>query len=74
MHRGILYSVLFHTVVLTVGVPVDLPKTRASQMVGQDEPLVISVDAEGSLYLQDTEIELGQLVPSLKAITDGRPS
>ncbi len=57
---------------LTVGVPVNLPQTAASRIVGQDEPLVISVDAEGRLYLQDTEIELGQLVPRLKAITEAR--
>ena len=57
---------------LTVGVPVDLPQTAASRIVGQDEPLVISVDAEGRLYLQDTEIELDRLVPRLRAITEAR--
>ena len=57
---------------LTVGVPVNLPQTAASRIVGQDEPLVISVDAEGRLYLQDTEIELEQLVPRLKAITEAK--
>ena len=57
---------------LTVGVPVDLPQTAASRIVGQDEPLVISVDAEGRLYLQDTEIELDQLVPRLTAIAGAK--
>lgn len=57
---------------LTVGVPVNLPQTAASRIVGQDEPLVITVDAEGRLYLQDTEIELDQLVPRLKAITEAK--
>lgn len=54
---------------LTVGVPVDLPKTNASQMVGQDEPLVISVNAKGKVFLQETKITLDQLVPRLEAIT-----
>ena len=57
---------------LTVGVPVDLPKTAASRIVGQDEPLVITVDAEGRLFLQDTEITMEQLVPRLAAITGAK--
>ena len=57
---------------LTVGVPVDLPKTAASRMVGQDEPLVITVDAEGRLYLQDTEVTIDQLTPRLAAITEAK--
>lgn len=57
---------------LTVGVPIDLPKTAASRIVGQDEPLVISLDHAGKLYLQDLEITLDQLVPRLSAITRNR--
>ena len=57
---------------LTVGVPVDLPKTEASRIVGQDEPLVITVRADGKLYLQDTEIDMAQLVPRLNAVTENR--
>ncbi len=57
---------------LTVGVPVDLPKTAASRMVGQDEPLVISVDAEGKLFIHDTEIGIERLAPRLAAITDNK--
>ncbi len=57
---------------LTVGVPVDLPKTDASQMVGQDEPLVISVNAKGEVFLQETRIMLEQLVPRLQAITQNK--
>ena len=57
---------------LTVGVPVDLPRTEASQMVGQDEPLVISVNADGAVFLQETQIELEQLVPRLTAITENK--
>ena len=57
---------------LTVGVPVDLPKTAANRVLGQDEPLVISVNKTGGLFLQDTEIKLDQLVPRLTAITQNR--
>ena len=58
---------------LTVGVPVDLPKTKASVITGQDEPLVISVNREGRIYLQETELELDKLVARLRAITDNKP-
>lgn len=57
---------------MTVGVPVDLPKTDASQMVGQDEPLVVSVNAKGEVFLQETQITLEQLVPRLVAITQNK--
>ncbi|MCH6577199.1 MAG: protein TolR [Alphaproteobacteria bacterium] len=54
---------------LTVGVPVDLPKTKASLIPGKDEPLVITIDGMGRVFLQETEIELEKLVPRLRAIT-----
>jgi biopolymer transport protein TolR len=57
---------------LTAGVPVDLPKTQAAQLTGQDEPLVISVDKSGKAYLQDTAIEDENLGPRLAAITNNR--
>lgn len=58
---------------LTVGIPVDLPKTEAAPITGQDEPLVISINSEGKVYLQETEIDLDALVPRLKAITNNKP-
>ena len=58
---------------LTVGVQVDLPKTKANVLQGQDEPLAISVDAKGIIFLQNTEIELEALVPRLMAITKNNP-
>jgi len=58
---------------LTVGVPVDLPKTHASVMNEKDEPLTITVDAKGILYLQETALELPVLVPRLIAITGSNP-
>ncbi len=57
---------------LTVGVPVDLPKTKASVIVGEDEPLVVTLNAEGKLTLQDTEVALDKLVARLTAISENR--
>jgi biopolymer transport protein TolR len=57
---------------LTAGVPVDLPKTQAAQLTGQDEPLVISVDKAGKAYIQDTEISDENLGPRLAAITNNK--
>ncbi|MCH7936062.1 MAG: protein TolR [Proteobacteria bacterium] len=54
---------------LTVGVQIDLPKTKAKMLQGQDEPLAITIDARGQVYLQDTEIDLEGLIPRLRAIT-----
>lgn len=54
---------------LTMGVSVDLPKAASSPMPGQDEPLSVSIDATGAIYLQETAIELDQLAPRLVAIT-----
>ncbi|MEK9673472.1 MAG: protein TolR [Rhodospirillaceae bacterium] len=54
---------------LTVGVQVDLPETKAGAVPGQDEPLAISVDAGGQIYIQDTAVDLDALVPRLNAIT-----
>jgi biopolymer transport protein TolR len=57
---------------MTVGVPVDLPKTKASRVVGQDEPLVISLNAKGKLFIQDTEVALAALAARLRAITSNK--
>jgi biopolymer transport protein TolR len=58
---------------LTVGVTVDLPKTQASEIKGEDEPLAVSVDGRGRIFLQDTEVEMDALVPRLKAIAGTKP-
>ena len=58
---------------LTVGVPVDLPKAKAQTLSDPDEPLVVSVNDKGLLYVQDTEVEIDRLVPRLIAITENKP-
>jgi biopolymer transport protein TolR len=58
---------------LTVGVPVDLPKTRAATLSDTDEPLVVTVNASGAIFLQEHETPLGNLVPRLIAVTGANP-
>jgi biopolymer transport protein TolR len=58
---------------LTVGVAVDLPKASASLLKEPDEPLAITIKADGKVYLQDKEIELSVLTPRLIAITGANP-
>src|SRR5438477_907479 len=53
---------------LTVGVPVDLPKTKAQPLSQDREPLTLSVRRDGSIYLQNTRISEDALVPRLNAI------
>lgn len=53
---------------LTAGVPVDLPKADAKPLLGDDEPITVTVDQAGKLYLQETEITLDEIVPKLMAI------
>src|SRR4030088_878831 len=57
---------------LTVGVPLDLPQTQAKTLDQDKEPLTVSVNTKGEVYLQNTEIPLDELVPKLKAITEAR--
>ena len=57
---------------LTVGVPIDLPQSQAKALQQDNEPLTVSVNVDGQVYLQDKQIELDDLVPKLKAIIDAR--
>jgi biopolymer transport protein TolR len=58
---------------LTVGVPVELPQTKAPAITEQKEPLVITVNAEGKLFLQNSGVGDDELVPRLQAITKNNP-
>lgn len=53
---------------LTVGVPIDLPETRAKALQDDVEPITISVSRDGKIFLQETEIEADEIVPKLEAI------
>ncbi|WP_110750420.1 protein TolR [Phyllobacterium leguminum] len=54
---------------LTVGVPIDLPETQAKEMNAQTQPITVSVNDKGQIYLQETEIGLDEVVPKLEAIS-----
>ena len=58
---------------LTVGVPVDLPQTQAPSINEPKEPLVITVNREGDIYIQENEVPTESLVPRLQAITGNNP-
>ena len=58
---------------LTVGVPVDLPQTQAPPITDPKEPLVISINAEGHIFIQDSDVVTEALVPRLQAITGENP-
>ncbi|MBB4095454.1 protein TolR [Brucella pecoris] len=53
---------------LTVGVPIDLPDTQAKAMNADTQPITISVNSEGKIYLQETEVPIDEVVPKLQAI------
>ena len=53
---------------LTVGVPVELPKTEAAAMQEQTEPLTVSIRADGALFLQESPTPFAELGPRLQAL------
>src|SRR2546429_3048965 len=55
---------------LTVGVPLDLPQSQAKALDQDREPLTISVNIQGQVFLQNSEINVDELVAKLKAVAD----
>ncbi|WP_119392075.1 protein TolR [Taklimakanibacter lacteus] len=53
---------------MTVGVPIELPQTKAKPLQGDSEPITVSVDKEGKVFLQETEIDPETLIAKLEAI------
>jgi biopolymer transport protein TolR len=58
---------------MTSGVSVDLPKTNAQPLNNDSEPLTVSIDATGQIFLQDQAVELSDIVPKLQAIAQNNP-
>lgn len=58
---------------MTVTVPVDLPEVGKGAMAEGDEPLVISIDSQNNVYLQETKMDLEELIPRLQAVTAQKP-
>jgi biopolymer transport protein TolR len=55
---------------LTVSIPIELPQTEAKQSASENEPLAITVQADGTIYLQETVVTADELVPRLRAISN----
>ncbi|OYW12912.1 MAG: hypothetical protein B7X02_03185 [Rhodospirillales bacterium 12-54-5] len=53
---------------MTTGVTVDLPKTKSTSVPGSDEPLSVTVKADGEVYIQNTKTEVASLGKKLQAI------
>ena len=54
---------------LVAGISVDLPETQAAPLSGQDEPLTVTIDKQGTIYILETAVEGASLVDKLRAIT-----
>ena len=59
---------------LTVGVPIDLPQTQAKGVEQDKEPLVLSVNDKGEIFLQETKVTADEMVAKLTAISSARGS
>ena len=57
---------------LTVGVPIELPQSQAKALGQDKEPLTLSVNVDGKIFLQSDEVKLDDLVPKLKAVIEAR--
>jgi biopolymer transport protein TolR len=56
---------------LTVGVPIDLPETQAKALEGDTEPITVSIQADGKIFLQEEEVDADRLLSVLQAIAQG---
>ena len=54
---------------MTVGVPIDLPETQAKPLNAETQPITVSVNEQGQIFLQETEIPIEEVVPKLEAIS-----
>jgi biopolymer transport protein TolR len=57
---------------MTVGIEVRLPQSRAKSLTQDKEPLIVTVDVQGQIFLQDSQLNIDELVTKLKAILEAR--
>ena len=55
---------------MTVGIPVDLPKVKASALTDQKDPIEITVNLKGEVYIGESLVEVDNLIPRINAITE----
>jgi len=64
----LLIIVMVTAPMLTSGVPIELPETKGQQLQTNKDPVTLSVDRSGKVFIQETEIKLDEIAPKLKAI------
>jgi len=57
---------------LTIGVPIDLPQSQAKSLEQDKEPLTISVNDKGEVFLQNSAIDVEELIPKMQAVAEAR--
>ncbi len=60
--------------ILTVGIPVDLPKMDAAQSEDSDEPIIVSINKDGQTYLKDTPLQIDQMIERMHEIIKAKPN
>tara|TARA_B100000963_G_scaffold356875_1_gene377904 strand:+ start:269 stop:643 length:375 start_codon:yes stop_codon:yes gene_type:complete len=55
---------------LTAGIPVDLPKVKANALTDQKDPIEITINLEGEIYIGESIVEFENLIPRINAITE----
>ena len=55
---------------LTVGIPVDLPKVKATALTDQKDPIEITVNIDGEVYIGESLVEIENLIPRINSITE----
>ena len=57
---------------LTVGVQVDLPETSADTLPEESEPLTLTINSKGEVFIQETKIEFDKLIKKILAVSNNR--
>ena len=57
---------------LTVGVQVDLPETSADTLPEESEPLTLTINSKGEVFIQETKIEFNNLIKKILAVSNNR--
>ena len=57
---------------LTVGVPVDLPESSADSLPEDQEPLTLSINSKGEIFIQEYQVEYDKMIPKILAIAKNR--
>ena len=63
---------MFSAPLLTVGVPIDLPQSQAKSLEQDKEPLTVSVNEKGQIFLQNSEIAADDLIAKMEAVAQAR--